>query len=306
MNRFARPARAAVILAALALGALSASAPFAAASPTSASFKVPFKDTSIDGKLTLCNEHNQAVTSGTLGTIPFVWKAISSAAPPKGYGAKGGKATLFAFQPIQYVDPGNWSGMQLTGSSLYTNTDHPVAQSTIADLPLIDMVRGYPPHWDGLIELRMLFTAPRQMQIQSPYPAAVLQITGDTWTMVWGGGGSCSQGKGVSDETVYLSKAKLQKIKKQVQAGVSARASQSPGAAGGSSSTQPGTGSPGAGQSSGASGASSSHGNSGRSLAASTSSAGISTGMAAGIGIAALAFVALVAGTILWWRRRTA
>jgi hypothetical protein len=301
MNRLAYRARAAIAVAAMSVAALSA-APLVSAW----GYSLPFKDTSINGKLTLCNEHGQPVTSGKLDTIPFVWKAVSSAAPPKGYGKKGGKATLLAFQPIQYVDPGNWSGMQMTGSSWYTNADHPVAQSTIADLPLIDMVRAYPPHWDGLLELRMYFTAPGMMQIQSPYPAAVIKVTGDTWTMVSGGGGSCSQGKGLSDETVYLSKAKLQKIKKQVQAGVSAHASHSRGAAGGSSSAHPGTGSPGAGQSSAAHGAGISNGSSGKSLAASTSSAGISTGLAAGIGIAALAFVALVTGTILWWRRRTA
>jgi hypothetical protein len=307
MNSLARRARAALAVSALAIGVLSLS-PLA----TAWGYTLPFTDTNIDGKLTFCNQHNQPVTSGSIETLPFVWKTISSAAPPKGYGGKTGQATLDAYQPIQYVDPGDWSGMQLNGSSWFSNPDHPVAQSTDADLPLVSMVQAYPPHWDGLLEIRMLFSATNEEQIQSPYPAAVVKITGKTWTLVWGGGGNCSQGTGLSDETVYLSKPKLAAIRKQVEKAVSGHGGSSGnGSSSGpaSSSAHPGNGSStGAGQSPGASGTgtANSNGGSGGRLAASTSSTGISTGAAAGIGIGVIALIAVVLGTVLWWRRRTA
>jgi hypothetical protein len=306
MNSLARRARAVVAVSALAMGVLAAS-PLA----TAWGYTLPFTDTNIDGKLTFCNQENQPVTSGNIDTLPFVWKTISSVAPPKGYGGKTGQATLTAYQPIQYVDPGDWSGMQMNGSSWFSNSDHPVAQSTSADLPLISMVQAYPPHWDGLLEIRMLFSATNKEQIQAPYPAAVVKVTGKTWTLVWGGGGNCSQGTGLSDETVYLSKPKLAAIRKQVEKTISGHGgSSSTGASSGpgSSSAQPngGSSSPATGQSSGASGTGTSNGNSGGRLAASTSSTGISTGAAAGIGIGVVALIAIVLGTVLWWRRRTA
>jgi hypothetical protein len=61
MNRLARRARAAVTIAALTFGAVTAAAPFASAAP---SFKVPFTDEYAHGLLTFCNKSNQPVTSG--------------------------------------------------------------------------------------------------------------------------------------------------------------------------------------------------------------------------------------------------
>ena len=86
MTPFARRARAAATLVAITLAGLAAAAPFASASVTSAASKVPFTDPGIDGWLTFCNKSNQPVTSGSLYSVPFVWKAISSAKPPAGYG----------------------------------------------------------------------------------------------------------------------------------------------------------------------------------------------------------------------------
>src|SRR5262244_2621522 len=154
MNRLARRARAAVTLGALTLGvltlgALSAATPFAAASVTSSSSKVPFQDPSIHGWLTFCNRNNQPVTSGSLYTAPFAWKTVSSAPPPAGYRNSAGRVTLYAYQPIKYVDPGDWSGSELTAASSFTNPNHPAVQATNADLPLLGFTQAYPAHWDG-------------------------------------------------------------------------------------------------------------------------------------------------------------
>ena len=121
----------------------------------------------------------------------------------------GGRATLYAYQPIQYVDPGDWTGSQLTSASAYTNPAHPVAQATDADVPLIGFTQAYPAHWQGLIEIRMLYTSVNKVQLTMPYAAAVIRISGSKWTLVQGGGGSCGASRGVSMETVSLSKSKV-------------------------------------------------------------------------------------------------
>jgi len=298
MNRFASRAGAAATLAALALGAASASAPFAAASVTSSSFKVPFNDPNIDGWLTFCNRNDQPMTSGSLYTAPFAWKTIASTAPPAGYRGSTGRAALYAYQPIKYIDPGDWSGSLLTGASSFTNSDHPVVQATNADLPLIGFVQAYPPHWDGLIEMRMVFSAVNKSQDETPYSAAILEISGNKWTLVKGGGGSCSQGQGVSMETKALPKKDLAKRETVV-----------PGDHGRSAVTAKPTGSGASGQSGGqSSGGQSSGGSnaSGAKLASADSSTGINGGVLAGIGVGVLALVWAAIVVIGRRRRRVA
>jgi hypothetical protein len=299
MNRFARRARAAVALAALTLGALTlgalpAGVPFAAASVTSPGSKVPFTDSNVDGWLTFCNRNDKPITSGSLYTAPFAWKTISSSPPPAGYRDSKARAALAVYQPIQYVNPGDWSGSWLTSTSTFTNPSHPVVQATNIDQALIGFTQAYPPHWDGLVEMRMMFAAIDKAQLQTPYAAAVLRVSGSNWTLVEGGGGSCSQGQGVSTETKTLPKKDLAKPV-TVVAGVHPSASSSR-AAGGSSASN---GSAGSGKSSGGSGASGT-----AKLAASDSSTGLSGGALAGIGLGALALVWVAIGVISRRRRR--
>jgi hypothetical protein len=289
MNRLARRVRAAVTVAALTIGAMSAAAPFAAAS----SQPVPFKDPNIDGWLTFCNRSGQPITSGNLYTAPFAWKAIASTPAPSGYRGSTARATLDAFQPIQYVDPADWSGSELTGSSSFTDPNHPVAQATNADLPLLGFVQAYPPRWDSLEEIRMLWSGINKAQLQTPYAAAIVRITGNTWTLVEGGGGSCSQGQGASDETKILPKAALASPETVIPAG-------QPTTGTGGSSAASGAGSAAGGaQSPAASGAGSAQ------LAAQRSATGLGTGAKAGIALAVVAFGGIVIGVIAWRRRRS-
>lgn len=292
MNRIVRRARAVVALAAVTLGGLAATAPLAAASVTSAASKLPFTDPGIDGWLTFCNRAGQPVTSGSLYTTPFAWKTIASAKPPAGYGTPNGRATLFAFQPIQYVDPGDWSGSQLTGDSAFSNTDHPVVQATNLDQPLIGFTAAYPAHWQGLVEIRMLYTAVDKPQLQTPYAAAILRVSGSDWTLVAGGGGSCGQGLGLSMETRALSKKELAKPETAAPASRSqaAAAAKSAGPAGGSAAG----GQPSGGQ----------RGNAAGSLAAADSSSGINGAALAGIGVGAFALVWVALTVIARLRRR--
>ena len=284
MNRHARRVRAAFTLAALTVGALSVTAPLAAASTRSPAFKVPFTDTNVDGWLTFCNQKDQPVTSGSIYTQPFAWKTISSGRAPAGYRQSTARATLYAYQPLEYIDPGDWSGSQLTAGSVYSNPDHPVAAATAVDLPLVGFVQAYPPHWEGLVEIRMMFSAVNEEQLMTPYAAAVVRITGRTWTLVEGGGGSCSAGQGISMETAALPKKDLVK-----------HPAASTGTAGTSHSSA----------SSSNSGGNSGNGSTAR-LAAADSSTGISSAALAGIAVGALAIIWAAIAFLARRRRRPA
>lgn len=166
-------------------------------------FKVPFTDPYQVGSLTLCNPHEQPITSGSLLTIPFVWRAVSSVPAPAGYT----RATLYLAQPIPYLDPGDWTSQPLTDDSTFSNRAHPMAQATYADQALYGLDHAMPPYWHGLYELRMYFSAPDKEFSTAPYPAAVIKVSGYTWTLVRGGGASCTDGKAQSMASLILPKS---------------------------------------------------------------------------------------------------
>jgi hypothetical protein len=294
MNRAVRGVLHAAPLAALTALATVVALPSAGASGSG----VPFTDSGTHGTLTFCNQAGQPMTSGSLANDPFAWKVVSSTAAPKGYGKATSRATLLAFQPIQYIDPGDWSGQELTAGSSYSNVAHPVVQETNADEPLLGFVQSYPPHWDHLIQLRMYFSGLNQPEEETTYPAAVLRISGNTWTMVQGGGASCSSGTGVSDEKRLLPKKYFKSPTPVVPAGESSSSptsggSHSPGAGSGGTSSP----SPGGGKGSDPSTTQ---------AAQSSSSGGMSTGAKTAIGLGLVALIGLAVAGIAWWRRRPA
>lgn len=153
--------------------------------PTAHADSVPFADPDAQGYLGFCDINNKPITSGPLDVHPFVAKVVSSLAAPDAYGPeKGGKATLYAFQPREQLDPGEWSNAQMTGSSRYTNKQHPMSEGTILDFSMGDMVMSYPPKWDNLLQLRLMLTAPDTPMLTQPYAASVIRIVGDRWEMV--------------------------------------------------------------------------------------------------------------------------
>ena len=84
------------------------------------------------------------------------------------------------------MDPGQWSGYQLTGSSAYAEDAHPLAAGTNLDPSLQDFLSAYPARWDGLVQLRMYYTAPNKVAYRRTYPAAVLRVQGKRWTVLQG------------------------------------------------------------------------------------------------------------------------
>lgn len=188
----------------IATGVLGGSA-FLPADPAFA-YTVPFQDENQNGTLTFCNMNRQAVTSGSLRDVPFVWNVASSTPAPAHYT----RAYLDIFQPIQHEDAANWTGRQLTVQAVFSNPKHPMAQATYADEPLLWSDQLIPPYWDGLYELRMYFSQPLLAPYSTPYPAAVIRVTGDTWTLVSGGGSSCDSGTAVSVELRSLPKSETE------------------------------------------------------------------------------------------------
>jgi hypothetical protein len=165
---------------------------------------VPFTDPASTGKITLCNTLGQPVTSGDIHIKPFVWTAVGSSAAPAGYG-QNGKAAIYGFQPIKGVTPAYWFGQYVTQSARYTNPQRPMAGASAADPSLSDYLDNYPTKWNGLIQLRLFLSAPGQAAITTRYDTAVIQVSGNTWTLVDGGTDGCSSGTTKPDEWVVPS-----------------------------------------------------------------------------------------------------
>ncbi len=183
---------------ALLVGSAVLAVPAQAADPA-----LPFADANAQGFIGLCDKSGHPVTSGKTTDIPFVWRAVSSTPAPKSYVGPLGKVTLAIYQPRQNVNSGEWSGKQFTGSTSYSNVQHPMAQSTYLDPPLVDLT-SIAPLWDGLLQLRLIYSNVNAVPHLRPYPATVIKVTGGTWTVVSGGSVSCTDGTGVSDEVQQL------------------------------------------------------------------------------------------------------
>ena len=93
---------------------------------------VPYTDPDAVGSIGLCNQAGQQITSGSVTTKPFAWRAVSTQPAPAPYNNAGRTATLLAYQPLQDLPAGDWSGAQMTSSSSYTNPANPMAAATAA------------------------------------------------------------------------------------------------------------------------------------------------------------------------------
>jgi hypothetical protein len=251
------------------LGVLALSAPAQAATA------VPYTDPAVTGSLGLCDAHGHQVTSGSTLDLPLAWTVASSAAAPSGYRDNKSKATLYAYQPRQGVDPGDWSGAQLTASSFYSNPAHPMAAFTTGDKRLHEVLQIYPAKWQGFVQLRMFFTGVNKVGFQTTYPAMSIQVTGTTWKNVNPVAVNCAAGKAVSVETLYLNASKFPAPSK-------------------AATTTDVAASPGAGASPGSSTADGSTVASGAEPVASTSSSGSNTVL-----VGLLAVIVLGAGLVL-------
>jgi hypothetical protein len=190
-----------------ALGAVALSLGFAlsaAAGNAAAGSPVPYSDSAATGSIGLCNQQGQQITSGSISTAPFAWRAVSTAAATGAYAGASRTAILLAFQPIQGLAASDWSGNELTASSSYTNPANPMAAATGGDASLATFMGEFKPYWNGFLELRMYLGAANEQTYSVHYPTLDIQVTGSTWHAVDGSTVDCSAGTAESLESVVL------------------------------------------------------------------------------------------------------
>jgi hypothetical protein len=292
--------------------------------PTSSSAaSVPFTDPNSTGSITLCDVQGHEVTSGNINTVPFVWRAVGSTPAKSPYNATGRTAMLYATQPVQQITPDTWYGEALTASGKYTNAAHPMAAATPADMSLASYLSDYPTKWDGLVQLRIFLGAPQQAGYTASYDSATIKVDGDQWTLLQGGGGSCSSGTAVSAEMVLPSVASMPTAGLQGDASGSTRpkSTATTNAHGSSGPSADGTTHPSGGNATGSSSDSGSAGTSNaaphavesgsgssnqtQAVSSSNSSSG-GSGVIIGIVVAAVVIVAAAVGWLLWRKRSVA
>jgi len=165
---------------------------------------VPYTDPNAVGSIGLCNQAGQQITSGSISTTPFAWRAVSTQPAQAPYNNAGRTATLLAYLPLQALPAGDWSGEEMTSSSSYTNPANPMAAATDGDQSLQSFIEAYPPKWDGFVQLRMYLSTANHQAYEAQYPTLNIQVTGDTWQAVGGSPVNCDSGTAVSIETVLL------------------------------------------------------------------------------------------------------
>lgn len=153
---------------------------------------VPYNDLAAQGSITLCDATGHAVTGGSIYDKPFVWRAISNQPATSPYDKQGRTAVLLAYQPQQKQYPDQWNGDTLTGATQYQDPKFPTAVGTLLDFSLADYLHEYPTRWNGLVQLRMYLGVPGAPTFNTPYPTAEVQVTGDRWSLVRGGGAACT------------------------------------------------------------------------------------------------------------------
>jgi hypothetical protein len=165
---------------------------------------VPYNDPAAKGTLTLCDDQLKPVTTGDVRDLPFVTYVISSQPATGVYAVKNAKATLYVFQPKEGTDPGDWHGTQLSGSSYFSTTQHPMVEVTTGDKVLLGAIQNAPSMWGGYYQLRLYLNAQNQGTFSDTYPTLDIHVSGMRWTAVDGGRTACTAGKAYSTERLVL------------------------------------------------------------------------------------------------------
>lgn len=203
----------------------------AAFAPAASAGSAPFDDQNASGYIGFCDRSGHQVRSGQIGAAPFAFHAVSSQPAPTGYT----KATLYLYQPRREVDPGDWSGKQMTAAATFTNPAHPMAAGTGFDPAFVDFSGAYPLKWDGYAQARIFYTTPGRPMASRPYPAAILKVSGDTWTQIGGGDVPCGAGTSNSVELKALPSSILARPTARAVPGEPTSAASAAGASGGRS-----------------------------------------------------------------------
>ena len=143
------------------------------------------------GSIVFYDATGHQVTSGTISDAPFATYAVATTDDPV---TSNTKATLYGALPQQGVNPGLWTSEQMSSSTTFpattapaaiaaAGTHRPVVTLTASTTTLQglqgDLVHQSGDPYAGLYQLRILTSG------NSKYWAADVQITNNTWTLVY-------------------------------------------------------------------------------------------------------------------------
>lgn len=147
------------------------------------------------GGLTFYNPSGQVITGGSVNDSPIAAYVEGT----KAIRAGDTRATLYGYLPVKGQTPGEWSGEALGASTTFPNAKAPASLSTSklpvetgadgdeyvaqleADFPNTDTsADGYA----GMYQLRLRTSGPDE-GLTITYDSADIEITGDTWSVVY-------------------------------------------------------------------------------------------------------------------------
>ena len=211
---------------------IAAACAFAAASllgiAHAAASSAPPADPSAKGYIGFCDRSDHQITGGSINDVPFVWKAVSSQAPPTKYLGNGQSALMSIYQLRPDTSPADWSGEQMTADSYFTTPRAPAAIATTKDDSLASLMHDFPPKQDGLYQLRMFFGKVNYGTYSQTYPATYIRVQGDRWSVASGGAVDCAAARAQSVEVLVGTVPAADSGGAQVPAGVAHLPSSSP------------------------------------------------------------------------------
>lgn len=148
----------------------------------------PYQDPAAVGRLTFC-QGGKPVTGGSTTQLPDA--VVGGQAASGALAVAGGTATLFACQPRSGIDPVSWSGLQLTGATVYAEPASPTVLPEQNATTLAQFLTGFPALDDGWIQLRVVLGAPGVRTQTTTYAAADLHVHGTTWQAADPGTATC-------------------------------------------------------------------------------------------------------------------
>src|SRR5580658_898751 len=147
------------------------------------------------GALVFYNAAGQQVTGGQVSSQPIAAYVQGTATVQAG----DNKATLYGFLPVNGQTPAQWSGEALDGATVYPNASAPgsLASSSLplvtggaSDESLTTLEADFPNNdtssdgYAGMYVLRLV-TSEAGVASNGDYDAADIQITGNTWSVVY-------------------------------------------------------------------------------------------------------------------------
>lgn len=192
MKRLSRLLAATVVtvVAAGSLSAVFAGSAFASGNPP----WEPLTNPPEAGGLLFFNSSGTQITSGTVNQ-PLAAYVVGTGTLRTGDSV----ATLEAYTPVDGIPAGEWSGEQLSGSTDYPNasapspintTSLPVVTESASDETIAQYEGDYPNNdtsgdgYAGIYVIRLITDAPDKPATTS-YDSADIQVTGDTWSVVY-------------------------------------------------------------------------------------------------------------------------